>query len=72
MNKLVSLPPPLFLLDEKANFLPSLENTGNASKVSPWVTLSRFFPSISIKYKLKGNPLSASKLEENKIFFPDG
>ena len=31
INKLVSLPPPLFLLEENASHFPSFENTGNAN-----------------------------------------
>src|SRR5690606_28451251 len=72
IKRLVSRVPPLFRFDEKAKYFPSFENTGKASKVLLWVTRSRFFPSISIKYRLKGNPLSDSKLLENKIFSPEG
>ena len=72
INKLVSRVPPLLRLLEKARYFPLLENTGKASKVSPWVTRSKFFPSVPIRYRLKGNPRSASKLLENKIFSPDG
>ena len=72
MNKFVSLVPPLFLFDEKAIFFPLFENTGNASKESLKVILSRFFPSISIMYRLKGKPKTASKLDENITFLPEG